>query len=268
MSTTWSTEALPEKYDYVSPGGASEIRLLPSFEQGEIVHARALPDRPSLAATVTGVGELFYVLDGAGELWRRTGGVEDVTRLSAGRCVSIPPGLDFQYRAVGGAMAFLVATAPRWKQENWHEAETRHWDETGAVVSTAPLRPGPWITVDLPAAYDYLAPDGSEIRLLATHDAGGLAHCRLPAGHVSEPVRHRTVVEIWYVLAGRGQVWRKDGADEETVEVEPGIALTIPVGTSFQFRTLGDRALELMIGTFPRWPGAHEAEPVEGCWTG
>jgi mannose-6-phosphate isomerase-like protein (cupin superfamily) len=266
MSTGWFTQALADKYDYMSLGEASEIRLFPSFEQGEIVHARALADRPSLAATLTGVGELFYVLEGEGELWRRTGQVEDVTKLFAGRCVSIPPGLDYQYRALGESMEFLVTTMPRWTEDNWSKAKTRYWDESGEVISTGPLRPGPWITADLPQRYDYLAPDGSEIRLLPTYDAGGLAHARLPAGRVSAPVRHRTVVEIWYVLGGRGEVWRSSGADDEVVEGKSGIALTIPVGTSFQFRTIGKDALDILIGTFPRWPGPQEAEAVEGPW--
>jgi mannose-6-phosphate isomerase-like protein (cupin superfamily) len=83
---------------------------------------------------------------------------------------------------------------------------------------------------------------------------------------VSAAVRHRTVVEVWYVLAGRGEIWRGSGSKDETVEVEHATALTIPVGTRFQVRTSGESALELMIGTFPRWPGAHEAEKVEGRW--
>ena len=60
-------------------------------------------------------------------------------------------------------------------------------------------------------SYDVLAPDGSEIRLL--HQLGGVSvvHCRLPLGAVTIPVRHRTVEEVWYFLAGKGQVWRKQG---------------------------------------------------------
>lgn len=45
--------------------------------------------------------------------------------------------------------------------------------------------------------YDYLAPDGSEIRLLADLEGGGLAHCTLPSGRVSVAQRHKTVEEIW-----------------------------------------------------------------------
>ena len=55
---------------------------------------------------------------------------------------------------------------------------------------------------------DYLAPDGSEIRLLPAMKGGGLCHCTLPVGKTSAPVAHRQVEEIWYVASGEGEVWR------------------------------------------------------------
>lgn len=58
-------------------------------------------------------------------------------------------------------------------------------------------------TKDLGESVDYLAPDGSEIRLLPSLPHGGLAHCTLRPGGVSKAVRHRSVEEIWYVLEGR-----------------------------------------------------------------
>jgi mannose-6-phosphate isomerase-like protein (cupin superfamily) len=263
----WMTKALAAEYDYISPSGASEIRLLPSFEQGELAHATALPDKPSNAATLTGIGELFYILSGNGELWRATGSLQHVVPLNPGRCVSLPPGIDYQYRAITAAMTFVVLTVPRWERELIREAGRRYWNKDGAVIATAANRPGPWVTTDLPENYHYLAPDGSEIRLLASFDAGGLAHCRLPAGKISGPVRHRTVKEIWYVVSGHGEVWRADGVHEEIVTIEPAMCLTIPTGASFQFRTVGDDALEMVIATLPAWPGASEAVPVRGCWT-
>ena len=56
MTIDWITKKLPAEYDYVSPAGVSEIRLLPSFDEGEIVHAKALPDKPSIAASLAGGG--------------------------------------------------------------------------------------------------------------------------------------------------------------------------------------------------------------------
>jgi mannose-6-phosphate isomerase-like protein (cupin superfamily) len=117
-----------------------------------------------------------------------------------------------------------------------------------------------------PDVADYLAPDGSEIRLLVEVPAGGLAHCRLPAGATSKAVAHRSVDELWCFTAGNGQVWRKSNGREEIVEVGPMVSLTIRCGTHFQFRNTGEAALELLIATLPRWPGKEEAFSVVGCW--
>ena len=262
----WSTKDLPTDPDRDSPSGTTGIRLLLSFDEGDIVHATVEPDKPSKPAILRGMGELFYVLEGEGSLWRATGDLEDVVPLRPRQCVTLPPGIEYQYRATGAPMKFLVATAPRYQLANWCATARYHWDGHGNQRTPALRRPGPWLTKDLPESYDYLAPDGSEIRLLPTFDAGGLAHCRLPTGKTSAPVRHRTVKEIWYVLGGRGQVWRLKGSDDEVVDVRAGRCLSIPTGVSFQFRATGDEPLEILIGTFPAWPGASEAESVQGHW--
>jgi mannose-6-phosphate isomerase-like protein (cupin superfamily) len=111
-----------------------------------------------------------------------------------------------------------------------------------------------------------LAPDGSEIHKLPSGQRGSLARCGLPAGRVTRAVRHRTVEEVWYVTAGRGQVWRADGDGEEIVDVDPGTGLTIPTGVAFQFRAADDADLEIILTTMPPWPGSDEAELVEGRW--
>jgi mannose-6-phosphate isomerase-like protein (cupin superfamily) len=115
-------------------------------------------------------------------------------------------------------------------------------------------------------AYDGLAPDGSEIRLLGAVRGASLVHCTLPPGRTSLAVRHRTVEEIWFVLAGRGQVWRKQGGRENVVDVDSGVALTIPLGVEFQFRTVGPEPLRFVIATSPPWPGAEEAVRVKDHW--
>jgi mannose-6-phosphate isomerase-like protein (cupin superfamily) len=123
-----------------------------------------------------------------------------------------------------------------------------------------------WVTAQLPEEYDYLAPDGSEIRLLPEVGGGGLSHCTLPVGGVSKAVYHRTVDEIWYFISGAGEVWRKRGRQESVRQVGPGSCLNIPCGTSFQFRNVGGEPLYLVIATIPRWPGEQEAVPIEGHW--
>jgi mannose-6-phosphate isomerase-like protein (cupin superfamily) len=111
-----------------------------------------------------------------------------------------------------------------------------------------------------------LAPDGSAVRVLARLPAGSVAHFSLAAGQVSAAVAHRTVSEIWYVISGRGELWRKQGEREATVELAPGVCLTIPVGTHFQFRAAPDEPVAVIGVTMPPWPGADEAFAVDGRW--
>ena len=122
------------------------------------------------------------------------------------------------------------------------------------------------VTKCLATSYDYLAPDSSQIRLLLEVKRGGLAHCSLPPCAVSKAVKHKTVDEIWFFLSGVGEVWRSYACQEKTEGVKSGTSITIPVGTSFQFRNTGSEPLCFIIATMPRWPGAGEAIEVEGKW--
>ena len=115
---------------------------------------------------------------------------------------------------------------------------------------------------------DTIAPDGSEIRLLATRAQGAtrasLCEVRLAPGAVSRPICHRSVEETWYVVEGRGHVWRcPPGADADPVEVGPGDTLVIPTGWQFQFRAARETTLRFLCFTSPPWPGADEAKPAE-----
>jgi mannose-6-phosphate isomerase-like protein (cupin superfamily) len=119
----------------------------------------------------------------------------------------------------------------------------------------------------LPAAPDVVAPDGSAVRVLAGLAGGGMAHFSLAPGEVSVPVRHRTIEEIWYVVAGTGEMWRSVTADvgESPLTLEAGVSLTIPPGTHFQFRA-GAGGLEAVAVTMPPWPGDGEAIRSVGPW--
>ncbi len=106
-------------------------------------------------------------------------------------------------------------------------------------------------TKRLPDRPDATAPDGSEVRVLLALPSGGLAHYELAAGQVSTAVANTTLDEIWFFLSGQGQMWRKSADREEVVAVEAGVCLTIPLGTHFQFRTLGDQPLTAVGVTMP-----------------
>jgi len=121
-------------------------------------------------------------------------------------------------------------------------------------------------TLHLPAERTVVAPDGSDVRVLLGLPSGGMAHFELVAGKTASAVTHRTVEEIWFVVAGHGEMWRKHGEHEEIVTLEPGMCLTIPLGTHFQFRASPDQSLSAVAVTMPPWPGEGEAVHVAGPW--
>jgi mannose-6-phosphate isomerase-like protein (cupin superfamily) len=121
-------------------------------------------------------------------------------------------------------------------------------------------------TSRLPLTRDVAAPDGSDVRILLGLAGGGMAHFALAPGAVSRAVVHRTVEEIWFVLAGRGEMWRRQDGREEVAPLEPGLCLTIPLGTEFQFRAYAGESLAAIAVTMPPWPGEGEAQLVEGKW--
>lgn len=118
------------------------------------------------------------------------------------------------------------------------------------------------VRLDLPP--DYLAPDGSEIRLLPNTTRGGICHCLLPQGATSDAVQHRNIEELWYVLEGEGLVWRSSIG--EPTQVRPGTSLTIPPRTRFQFRNTGIGPLCMLLASMPVWPGEDEAVHTDGYW--
>ena len=97
---------------------------------------------------------------------------------------------------------------------------------------------------------DAIAPDGSEVRVLCQLSRGGLAIFSLPPNAVSKAVAHRTVEEVWYILSGKGRMWRKLGDQEEIAALGPGVAAE----------------LEMRAGTMPPWPGVNEAYFIDGAW--
>ena len=142
----------------------------------------------------------------------------------------------------------------------------------GSAIATAvrtvdPAQSNPFATLTLPTDRTMVAPDGSDVRVLLKLSGGSMAHFQLGPGMTSRAVQHRTVDEIWYVLSGHGEMWRKQDQHEETVPLEPGTCLTIPVRTLFQFRASPDGPVSVVAITMPPWPGEGEAVAVAGRWS-
>jgi mannose-6-phosphate isomerase-like protein (cupin superfamily) len=97
---------------------------------------------------------------------------------------------------------------------------------------------------------------------------GSFAHFQLEPGEVAKAVSHATVQEIWYVIAGAGQLWRRQDGRQQTVALRPGMCVTIPLGPAFQFRSEGDEPLQIVAATMPPWPVGSEDEArfEDGRW--
>ena len=124
-----------------------------------------------------------------------------------------------------------------------------------------------FVTMTLPAEFTVVAPDGSGICELPRLSRGSMAHGTLAPGSVSRAIHHKTVDEIWYVLGGSAEIWRRSDSCESVESICAGDALTIPVGTHFQFRTVGDVPFTFIMCTMPPWSGENEAVIVDGIWT-
>src|SRR5258708_19552707 len=83
-------------------------------------------------------------------------------------------------------------------------------------------------TMRLPGVPDVAAPDGSDVRVLLQLDRGGMAHFELGAGRTSVAVAHHSVDEIWYILRGHGEMWRRQGDRRGAGPLQPGTSPSTP----------------------------------------
>jgi mannose-6-phosphate isomerase-like protein (cupin superfamily) len=105
-------------YDTLAPD-SSEIRLLSSTSRGSMVHCTLNPGDVSLPVAHKTVEEVWYFLEGTGQVWRRFGDEERVVDVAPGASLSIPVGAHFQFRTTGDdPLRILIVTMPPWPGEN------------------------------------------------------------------------------------------------------------------------------------------------------
>jgi mannose-6-phosphate isomerase-like protein (cupin superfamily) len=121
-------------------------------------------------------------------------------------------------------------------------------------------------TISLPEQPDAKSPAGADIRFLMDGKTGNMIHSTVPPYQINKATVHATVDEFWYVLEGRGEIWRDDGSESSVVLLVPGISIDIPAGTAFQYRNISDAELMFICIAMPPWPGDSEASFVEGIW--
>lgn len=108
MSVPFATKHLPTNPDVVAPDG-SDVRILLALPGGSMAHFALAPGRTSRAVAHRTVEEIWFFLDGRGEMWRRQGEREEITPVAAGVCITIPLGTHFQFRSFGPEPLTAVA---------------------------------------------------------------------------------------------------------------------------------------------------------------
>jgi mannose-6-phosphate isomerase-like protein (cupin superfamily) len=107
-----------EKPDTVAPDG-SEIRLLVAHAGSSMCEVCLPPGGVSIPVRHRTVQEVWYFLEGEGEVWRRAPDGQAITvSVRSGSALTIPLGCRFQFRNTGsGELRFLCVTTPPWPGE-------------------------------------------------------------------------------------------------------------------------------------------------------
>ena len=121
-------------------------------------------------------------------------------------------------------------------------------------------------TTLLPEKPDAKSPAGADIRFIMDGESGNMIHSTVPPHQTNRATVHATVSEFWFVLEGRGEIWRDDGVDSCITDLVPGTSIDIPAGTAFQYRNESDQELKFICIAMPPWPGDSEATYLDGIW--
>jgi mannose-6-phosphate isomerase-like protein (cupin superfamily) len=127
MSFDHGASRLKQEHDYLAPD-TSEIRLLSVGSAGSLCHCTLPAGKISTAVRHRNVEEIWYCVEGDGELWR--GGLQphETVSLTPGTSVVIPSRTAFQFRSVSPtALKLIIVTMPPWPGSEEAEPATGHW---------------------------------------------------------------------------------------------------------------------------------------------
>jgi mannose-6-phosphate isomerase-like protein (cupin superfamily) len=121
---------LPEEPTVFAPDG-SEVRVLLQRPAGSMAHFTLPPGATSKPVAHRTVEEIWYFLDGHGEMWRALDGREETVAVGPGVCVTIPVGASFQFRAgAEAALSAIAITMPPWSGDEEAYAVDGPWAAT------------------------------------------------------------------------------------------------------------------------------------------
>jgi mannose-6-phosphate isomerase-like protein (cupin superfamily) len=109
----WSTIDLPDAFDYRASDG-SELRRLLDCDQGDVAHLRLPTNSTTAPVCCRTVDQVWYVLEGEGEMWRSRDATDEAVPVGAGTCLTIPAGTTFQCRNLRlPPLELVIGTFPR-----------------------------------------------------------------------------------------------------------------------------------------------------------
>jgi mannose-6-phosphate isomerase-like protein (cupin superfamily) len=114
------TLRLQDSPPVTAPDGSTVLPLL-SVSTGSTAHCTLPADGVSLAVRHRVIQEIWFFLEGVGEMWRRdpASGQELIVACEPGLCLTIPEGVEFQFRNTGDSpLVFLCCTMPPWPGEH------------------------------------------------------------------------------------------------------------------------------------------------------
>ena len=121
------TTRLPDEYTAMAPDG-SEIRELLATSRGSMVHCTLPVGVASQAVSHKTVEEIWYFVQGRGQVWRKNGDSETVVDVGPGICLNIETGTHFQFRNTGDdELCFIIVTMPPWPGEQEAARVEDYW---------------------------------------------------------------------------------------------------------------------------------------------
>lgn len=111
------TTRLPDDYTALAPDG-SEIRELVSVKGGSMVHCKLPAGGVSMAVAHKTIEEVWYFIQGQGQVWRKLDDEEKVVDVEPGVALTIETGARFQFRNTGDDdLCFIIVSIPLWPGE-------------------------------------------------------------------------------------------------------------------------------------------------------
>ena len=131
-ATSWEAldVSLTEASDEIAPDG-SQVRVLSRVPRGSMGHFTIPSHQIIRAVRHKTVDEIWFVLEGEGEMWREKDGQSSLTKIKPCDSLVIPVGVTFQVRSSSGSdLCVLGQTMPAWPNNDEAEYVDGPWKPT------------------------------------------------------------------------------------------------------------------------------------------